>query len=114
MLLAAGLGLGCFRATSQRALADVGFSSARSDFYPLQFPRGLVRKGKKCSQRFSPSLPKCNPQGLQQGFGSHRNAWEYWRLGDRAGGVQVARRKISSWPCLQQTHPQISEQTCPR
>lgn len=91
VLLVAGLGLGCFGATSLRALAAEGFSSARSDFYRLRFPRGLVRKGKKCCQRFSPALPKCNPQGLRQGFGSHRNAWEYWRLWDRAGGCKLRR-----------------------
>jgi len=67
-LLAAGLELGCFRATSQRTLMDLGFSSARSDFHPLQFPRGLVRKEKKCCQRFSLSLPKCKPPGSPAGI----------------------------------------------
>lgn len=41
--LAARMGLGVFGAPSQCALSDLIISSARSNFHPLQFPRGLVR-----------------------------------------------------------------------
>lgn len=55
-LLAAGLGLGCFRATSQHVLRDLGFSSARSNFHPLAISQGLGEKGEKVLSKVFPFL----------------------------------------------------------
>lgn len=85
-LPAAGLGLGGFRATSQRTLTDAGFSSARSGFHPLQFPRGLVRKGKKRRQRFSPSLPKRKPPGSLVGIWQPQECVGIWEASGRGSG----------------------------
>lgn len=60
---------------------------ARSHFHPLQFPKGLVRKGRKKNAVKGFPLPKHKPQGLQRGLGSHRNVWECGRFRDRARGV---------------------------
>lgn len=111
--LAAGLGLGIFRAPSQCALSDLGFSSARNNFHPLQFPRGLVRKGKKCCQRFSPSLPKCKPLGSPAGIWQPQECVGTQETSGQGLGVCVVKRNISLRTSLRHTHPQVSEQNCP-
>lgn len=111
--LAAGLGLGIFRAPSQCALSDLGFSSARNNFHPLQFPRGLVRKGKKCCQRFSPSLPKCKPLGSPAGIWQPQECVGIQETSGQGLGVCVVKRNISLRTSLRHAHPQVSEQNCP-
>lgn len=86
------------------AFSDLGISSARSNFHPLQFPRGLVRQGKKCCQRFSPSLPKCKPPGSPAGIWQPQKCAGIQETSGQGLGMYFVKRNISLRTSLHHTH----------
>lgn len=109
--LAAGMGLGFSGAPSQCALSNLGISSARSSFHSLQFPRGLVRQGKKCCERFSPSLPKYKPLGFPAGIWQPQECVGIHETSGQGSGVYAVVRNVSLRTSWHHTHPKSQSKT---